>query len=882
MNGTLAGRGPVGAGEPPDEPLLERAAELAALSNELAAVLRTGRGRLVLIAGEAGIGKSALVRSFCAGAGSTRILAGACDALHTPRPLGPLVDLADQTGGELAVRVDDSVGARELLASLVRELRRRSPSVVVLEDLHWADQATLDFVRLLGRRIETVPALVLVTYRNDELARVHPLRVVLGELPRMQVRRISLAPLSLAAVAQLAGAPEGAAAELHARTAGNPFYVTEALASGGASIPEGVRDAVLARAARLHTGAQMLLDAVAIAPPRAELSMLEALEPDRVAHLEACLESGMLRAERGGVAFRHEIARATIEDALPPDRARALHRRALLALAALPRERDHLARLAHHAEAAGDGDAVLRYAPAAADQAAALGAHCEAAAQLECALRYAGGLDSEERANLLERRSYECYLTSAIDDAIDARREALAEHASRGDRLREGDCHRWLSRLLWFNADNVAAHEEARRAVELLEGQPPGRELAMAYSNVSQLMMLANDVAETRRWGARAGELAERLGETEILIHSLNNVGTAELCAGLMEGGGKLERSLVLAVEVGLEEHVARAYTNLAAGAIESRDHRRGDRHLEAGIAYCRARDLDSWLLYMLGWKAVSLLGQGDWAQAGRCATEVISRDSAAAATRITPLIVLGRLRARRGDPDPWGPLDGAAELASATGEIQRLGPVASARAEARWLAGEPHLVAAETDDALALALARGHGPEIGELCAWRRRAGILDPVPSATLAEPFRLELDGDAAAASRAWERLGCGYEAAIVLAGSEDEAELRRSLTELQRLGARIPAARVARTLRERGVRDVRHGPRASTRRNAAGLTHRELQVLQLVADGMRNGQIAERLVVARKTVDHHVSSIIGKLLVRTRTEAVAEARRLGVEL
>jgi DNA-binding CsgD family transcriptional regulator len=864
-----------------EELLLERSDELGMLGEDLSEVADTGLGRLVLIAGEAGIGKTSLVRAFCSAAGSPRILSGACDALHTPRPLGPVVDIAEQAGGELAALVDGyTAGVGDLLAALVKELRRRAPTVVVLEDLHWADQATLDLVRLLGRRIESVPALVLATYRDDELDRAHPMRIALGELPRVRLRRLSLAPLSIAAVADLA-APHGIAAdELHSRTAGNPFYVTEALASGGASVPDGVRDAVLARAARLDSGARDLLDAVAIAPQRSELSLLEAIAPDRLEHLETCLASGMLRAEGGRVAFRHEIARATIEDALPPDRARSLHRRALQRLSSLPHAREDLARLAHHAEAAGDVEAVLRYAPAAADRASALGAHFQAAAQLESALQYAGGLRSEERADLLERHSYECYLTTAIDEAIDSRRQALAEHAARGDRLREGDCRRWLSRFLWFKAENASAYHEGHRAVDLLESLPPGRELAMAYSNLAQLRMLANDVVGTRHWGARAGELAERLGETEIVIHSLNNVGTAESCVGLPEGAGKLERSLALALEAGLDEHVARGFTNLASTAISRRGHRLGDPYLEAGIAYCRERDLDSWVFYMLGWRALSLLDQGRWDEAGRCATDVVNQPSLAAAIQITPLTVLGRLRARRGDPDPWGPLDEACALAAATGEVQRLAPVAAARAEAHWLAGQPDRVGRETEDALALAVAHDQAWEVGELSAWRRRAGISESLPEAPIAEPFRLELAGDFEAAARYWERLGCPYDAAVALSCSAEERALRSSLAELQSLGARIPAARVARALRERGVRDLRRGPRASTRENAAGLTHRELEVLGLVADGMRNGQIADRLVLARKTVDHHVSSILGKLMVRTRTEAVAEARRLGI--
>ena len=866
-------------GPEPAEELLERADELGALAQLLTAAAGTGGGRFALLAGEAGIGKTSLVQAFCSELRSVRVLTGACEALNTARPLRPCVDIAAETGGELEAIVESGAGPSAVLPSLLDELRRRAPNVVVLEDLHWADEATLDLVRLLARRIATVQTLVVVTYRDDELDRNHPLRVALGELSHAPLTRLSLTPLSMAAVAALAEPYGVDAGELHERTAGNPFYVTEALAAGGAAVPASVRDAVLARSARLAPGAQSLLDAVAIVPPRAELWLLEALAGGGLAQLEACLASGMLRGERAAVAFRHEIARLAVEEAMPPDRRVALHARALKALAAGSRPTDP-ARLAHHAEGAGDAEAVLRFAPAAAGRAAAVGAHRESAAQYARALRFADGLGGEERAALYERCSYEAYLTGATGDAVAARRGALAEHHRSGNRRGEGDSRRWLSRLAWFAGDNSTAVAEAKESIALLEGLPPDAGLAMAYSNMAQLCMLANDVAGAQDWGGRAIELAERLDERETLVHALNNVGTAQLQAGASKGAEKLARSLALALEAGLEEHVARAYTNLAALAIEARDYAAGDVHVDAGIEYCRERDLDAWLLYITGWKARSQLEQGRWDDAARSAAVVLDHPAAAVPSRITPLVVLGLLRARRGDPDPWGPLDEALALAQATREIQRLAPVASARAEAHWLAGEPERAGAETEEALSLALERAVGWTLAELYAWRRRAGIVDPLPDAALPEPIRLELADHPEAASRAWRELGCPYEAALALLPSEDEAELRWSLAELQQLGARTAAGRVARVLRDRGVRNLRRGPRPATRKHPAGLTAREVEVLELLAEGMPNARIAERFVLSPRTVDHHVSAILRKLDVGTRTEAVARARRLGI--
>jgi predicted ATPase len=271
---------PEGASE-----LLERSRELATLGEALAAVCSTSHGRFVLVRGEAGIGKTALVRHFCAEhKGTARILAGACDALFTPRPLGPLLDIAEITGGELEQLVGSAARPHQVASALLRELGTRAPSVVVFEDMHWADEATLDVVRLIGRRVEAIPALVLASYRDEALEPADPLQIVLGELATGRaIDRVALSPLSRAAVARLAE-PHGVdAGELYRMTAGNPFFVTEVLAAGEEQIPHGIRDAVLARVGRLSPVARTVVEGVSIAPLQAEL------RPSRCSAPRTCL-----------------------------------------------------------------------------------------------------------------------------------------------------------------------------------------------------------------------------------------------------------------------------------------------------------------------------------------------------------------------------------------------------------------------------------------------------------------------------------------------------------------------------------------------------------------------------------------------------------------
>ncbi|HEX5251807.1 MAG TPA: AAA family ATPase [Gaiellales bacterium] len=293
--------------------LLERAAELSALDEALASVRASGHGRLVLLSGEAGIGKTSLLRAFCAGHDDVATFRGGCDPLFTPRPLAPFVELADAAGGRLAARLARGTTPADVVAALVEELPRRAPALLAVEDLHWADEATLDVVRLLGRRLESLPLLVMLSYRDEHVDRDHPLRIVLGDLAAAGTLRLALAPLSADAIAALAGDETVDAGALARRTGGNPFFVTEVLAAGGAEVPATVRDAVLGRAARLGPPARRILDAVSIFPPRAELRLLEECVPGYPEGLDECLVAGMLHPEGAAVAFRHEIARFVLD-----------------------------------------------------------------------------------------------------------------------------------------------------------------------------------------------------------------------------------------------------------------------------------------------------------------------------------------------------------------------------------------------------------------------------------------------------------------------------------------------------------------------------------------------------------------------------------------
>jgi DNA-binding CsgD family transcriptional regulator/tetratricopeptide (TPR) repeat protein len=859
--------------------LLERDRELSVVDECMEAVRTSSHGNVVIIGGEAGVGKTALVRRFCEERrNSAQILWGTCDPLFTPRALGPILQIAESAGGELAELVASGARTHEVAAGLMRELRR-APTVLVLEDVHWADEATLDVLRLLTRKLEAVPALVVATYRDDELDRRHPLRMVLGELATSRaVRRVKLAPLSLEAVALLAE-PHGVdPEELYRSTAGNPFFIVEALAAGADHIPATVRDAVLARAARLTPEAQTLLEAAAVTAPHAELWLLEAIAGSHIERLDECLTSGMLTSDSRGIAFRHALAQLAVEESVAPNRRFDLHRQALAALVDRPDGRVDLARLAYHAEAAADAKAVLEYAPAAAEQAAALGAHHEAAAQYARVLRFGDRLPPAERAELLERQAESCYHTDQYDDGIAALEQALECRRADGNVVKEGDALRRLSEFLWCPGRTAESERFAREAVTLLEALEPTRELAMAYGNLAQTCAAATRGQEATRWGGQALELAERLGDTETAVHAAMTIG---LCSPAEAGRELLGQSLERAQQAGLDDHAGRALLLLAATTVDTRRHALATRYVQAGLDHCSDRGLELFRLYLLSFRARLELDQGRWAEAADSASTVLRIRRTSISPRITALVVLGLIRARRGDPGQWDALDEAWALAEPTGELSRLGPVAAARAEVGWLEGDADAVAVATESAFALATDRKAGWLTGELAQWRRRTGLGGEVP-ADAARPYALQLAGDWARAARLWSKLGCPYEAALALADADAEEPQRRAFDELQQLEARPAEAIVGRRLREQGVRGLPRGPRPATQQNPFGLTPRELEVLGLVAEGLSNSQIANRLVLSERTVGHHVGAVLRKLEVRTRAEACAKAIRLGLDL
>ena len=849
--------------------LIERKTALDVLA-EIAAQARSGEGRLVLLEGEAGVGKSALLEQFTSDLPDSRLLSGACDGMFTPRPLGPLFDIAQQVHGRLHSLCRADASREELFDALLTELWEPGPlPVVVIEDVHWADEATLDLLGFLARRIREIAVLLIVSYRNDELADTHPLRIALGRLAVQRcARRLPLSPLSAQAVRMLSAGRGVDPEELYRVTGGNPFYVHEVLEAGLGEVPGSARDVVLARAARLGRKARVTLEAAALIGGTVDERLLRHVVARPA--LAEVISSGLVTGHPA-LRFRHEIARQAIEQAVLPARRAELHARILQGLRTLGCDDD--ARLAFHAEEAGDGPAALEHAASAGRRARTLASHREAAGQFERALRFA---DDEAPANVAARWIELATELSMIDrwpDAETAYTRALENWRAAGDRLGEGDTLRRMSAALWrlCRGDEILAAVEA--AVAILEPLGPTAELAAAYGSLAAHQIEPGRLDIAISLAQRAQELAVRFGVPAVQ----SRAATTEAQAVWFAGGDwepVLRRALSIALENGIEYEAGFAYTNLHELHCGNRDYAKADPYFHDGVAYCEDHDLGTYYNCLRGVRTSTLERLGRWDETAGIAEAAIA-SVASPVNRMIPMTSLALVAARRDKGDVWPHLDAAMTAADGSTGQMYIGAVRLARAEARWL--ESDLTRARQEAELADdACANVTDPWLnGEIAVWLRRTGS-PRTSQRELADPYRLQLTGSHRAASELFDALGCPYDAALALLDAPDELALRRALDICNALEAVATARIIRQKMRSLGIRAVPAGQRAATRENPLGLTQREQEVLELLCEGRTNASIATKLVISPKTVDHHVSSVLAKLGVSKRTEVAAAKR------
>jgi DNA-binding CsgD family transcriptional regulator len=859
--------------------LVEREHQLAQLTQAYDRALRH-EGRLCLVHGEAGAGKTALIQSFLAALppGTSKLVAG-CESLSTARPFGPIVDLADMLPSALAAAVRSPDRQQTLFPDFLGFLRSSPhPKVLAIEDAHWADAGTLDLVRYVGRRLGDAPLLFIATYRDDDLGLEHPLRRLLGELPSTTTMRIPVPCFSREAVAALAARAQRADAGLYETTGGNAFFLTEALNYRDGEVPPSVQDATLGRLSMLGAEARALAELVAISPTQIERVLLAESMVGADAAIDECVEKGLLRADAAVVRYRHELARQAIELSLGPSRRAESHRRVFEALRRHARGGETLSLLVHHARSAEMREQVLALAPQAARQAARASSHREAAKHYALALRYAADLEIGAHAALLEQAAEEYRLIGDMCAAIAAYRDALALREREGDIANQGMNLRRLASALRERGALADAEEAVDRAVAVLERMPPSLELVHAYAEQSRLR-LWEDYADAVRIGARALALAESFGEPQCLVEALHACMTAKMyLSDDRVARGQLERALEIALGQDSEEAVMQLFAALQLVSVIHRDHGYAIDVANRGLSYCEARDLDVLVYRLRDNRALSLVELGRWDEADLDLDFCLGAPNVPERLRNSLTFLRARQNARRGTGGGdayWDALRGNMD-AIAMG--YRRPAVATACAEEAWLRGDPETARRVAAMGVDYALAKGDARLLGPPLVWAKRCGASLPPQTLEIAPMFAAELADDIETAAAHWEALGCHYDRALTLAHG-DATQVETALQEFEAMGAK-PAAEIARQrLRALGVRGIKRGPQPRTQADPHGLTARERQIYELLQDALSNAEIAQRLHRSERTVEHHVAAILAKLGFGGRQELLKRSRDEG---
>jgi DNA-binding CsgD family transcriptional regulator/predicted ATPase len=844
--------------------------------------LKTGEGHCIFVSGEAGIGKTSLVNAFCKKVKNRcNIYKGTCDALFAPRPLAPVYDILLQIRGDFLPGDNNITDRTTFFIKIFYELKsQHEASLIIFEDIHWADEATLDFIKFLARRITQLCCLFILTCRDNEIHSNHPLRNVLGHLNPDALTRMQLFPLSKQAVEKMAAGKEYKGEDVYNISGGNPFYVKEILASYSPGVPDNIKDSILSVYNRLDEKTRQLWQILSVLPTGFEIKYLQKMDSEYITPIQNCLDLKIMIAKNGVIFFKHELYRRAIEDFLSPLLRIALNKEILDKFRESFEYDKQIERIIHHAKNANEYELVVKYAPLAARQAASAGAHIEASKLYLSAIEYYQGTDKDILIQFYEAYAYECYLTNQMKEAIIYTEKALHLLKEKNEMEKMGNCMRFLSRLWWFNANRKKAEAYASEAIKVLADQPVSRAKAMAFSNMSQLEMLSDHSANCIFWGEQAIAMAQEIADDEILCHALNNVGDVQMRipSSKQKGIALLQKSLDIALKNSFHEHVARAYTNLESSGRAVNDYKFAKEVLEAGIQYCEERDLDSWTLYLLADKALLNLKMGYWDEAYNVARNLINNEEWSPILKIGSLVVIATIKMRREDTDVLPLLTEALEIAFEAKELQRIIPVMVALLEYEWITGKHFIEMEAVDATITMVEQMGNVYDNSEFAFWLLKAR-KQQIRLSEFYEGYDMHNKAKALKAADLWERSACPYERALALfEGSE--ADKKKAVEIIHNLGAGAAYEKMKLEMRAAGIKSIPRGIRESTRSHPANLTDREVDVLQLLKEGLLNKEIAERLFISPKTVEHHISSIYFKLNVNSRTRAVKEALNKGI--
>jgi DNA-binding CsgD family transcriptional regulator/tetratricopeptide (TPR) repeat protein len=745
---------------------------------------------------------------------------------------------------------------------LLEELvAKPAPTVLVIEDLHWADEATIDAITVVGRRISRVPAIMVLTFRGGELDPDHPLHAALEAMRADISLYLQLAPLSPEAVRAIAGNND--AGRVYEATGGNPFFVTELLAALPDDMPPSITNAVLGRVSRLGDRSQRLMELVSVVPTRIPTTLLDAVMPAWAVAAEEPERRQLLTVGRHHVRFRHELARSATRMGLPEARRRQLHAQILRVLIEMDADP---ADIVYHAEQAGDTDVVAGHALVAARRAAAVESNREAFAHYRRASEFADRLEPAEQAALFEELAGSAYTVGRLPDALPAIESAIDVYGDLGDTMAVGRCTRLLARFHWYAGNGPAAREANERAVSLLLPLGDTVELAKAYSGLSQLAMLEGNADETETWGGRALALADRLGDEGVKAHALVNIGSIKMQQDA-EALDELLEAHHLADQIGDRHEATRALLNIGYSAMAMVRPDISWKYTTRAIEYAEEHQVEALLLYARHISAWLHLEEGAWAEAER----IVGRgpDTGPSVSQLLARTVLTSLAVRRGEPDAPERIQGLVEQAGLTGELERIGPALQMETEWALTTDGPYPIERFEESQRLLTKTSGAGWAGSSVAAWAAVAGVHLTFEG-NAPEPHRAMIEGDWSRAADLFGDVGWEYSRALMLSLLDTHETLGEAIDVARRLGAGPLEDRVTRRMRETGL-PVPRRPQEATLANPANLTPRQAEVLALLAEGLTNAQLAERLFVSPRTAEHHVEAILTKLGVSSRREA-----------